>query len=82
MITWEDFIKIDIRAGTIVRSELAAKVNKPALRLWIDLGAMGIKKASAQITNHYRRGRGIGLHQKMDARLRYGLPHGGRRGRL
>lgn len=53
MITWEDFTKIDIHAGTIVRSEPATGAKKPALRLWIDFGALGIKKSSAQITDHY-----------------------------
>lgn len=53
MVSCEEFVKIDIRAGTIVRSEFATGVKKPAIRLWIDFGPFGIKKSSAQITHHY-----------------------------
>jgi tRNA-binding protein len=54
MITWDEFIKIDLRAGTIVKAEPFEGVKKPAIKLWVDLGAeLGIKKSSVQITHLY-----------------------------
>ena len=52
-IGFADFSKLDIRIGKIVRAEDFPKARKPSYRLWIDLGELGIKKSSAQITLFY-----------------------------
>ena len=50
---YDDFLKIDIRVGQIIEVKEFLKAKKPAYQLFIDFGDLGIKKSSAQITDHY-----------------------------
>ena len=53
-ITWQEFETVELRVGTIVEAKPFPEARKPAYQLWIDLGELGIKKSSAQITQNYK----------------------------
>ena len=52
-ITWHDFEKVELRAGTILEVADFAEASKPAYKIKVDFGPLGIKWSSAQITKHY-----------------------------
>jgi tRNA-binding protein len=54
-ISWDDFQKVKIKIGTVVRAEEFPEARKPAYKVWVDFGGdLGVKKSSAQITVHYK----------------------------
>jgi tRNA-binding protein len=54
-ISYDDFAKVDLRLGTVVKAEEFPKAKKPAYKVWVDFGPeIGVKQTSAQITVHYK----------------------------
>jgi tRNA-binding protein len=52
-ITWADFERVDMRVGVVVDAQPFPEAMRPALKLWIDFGPLGVKRSSAQITERY-----------------------------
>lgn len=60
-VTYDEFERVDIRAGTVVDAKPFPEARKPAIKLWIDFGGdIGVKRSSAQLTVHYAPDRLIG----------------------
>lgn len=53
-ISFDDFMAVDVRVGTVVKAEPYPEARKPAIKIWVDFGdELGVKKTSAQVTVHY-----------------------------
>jgi tRNA-binding protein len=61
-LQWSDFEKVDIRVGVITDVRQFPEARRPAYRLWVDFGPLGVKRASAQITRYYQAEELIGRH--------------------
>ena len=61
-LSWQDFEKVDMRVGVVVDAQEFPEARRPAYKLTIDFGPLGMKRSSAQITHHYRPADLIGRH--------------------
>ena len=52
-LSWTEFEKVDMRVGIVVDAQPFPEARRPAYKLWIDFGALGVKRSSAQVTHHY-----------------------------
>jgi len=59
-LTWAEFEKVDMRVGTVVDAQPFPDARRPAYKLWVDFGPLGVKRSSAQITHRYAPGDLVG----------------------
>ena len=59
-LTWAEFEKVDMRVGTVVDAQPFPEARRPAYKLWVDFGPLGVKRSSAQITHRYALGDLVG----------------------
>ncbi|HEU5189873.1 MAG TPA: tRNA-binding protein [Methylomirabilota bacterium] len=59
-LTWAEFGKVDMRVGTVVDAQRFPEARRPAYKLWVDFGPLGVKRSSAQITHRYALGDLVG----------------------
>ena len=59
-LSWEEFVRVGMRVGVVVDAEAFAEARRPALKLRIDFGPLGVKRSSAQITERYAPGELVG----------------------
>ena len=59
-ITWADFERVDMRVGVVVDAQPFPEAKRPALKLWVDFGPLGVKRSSAQVTDRYAPGELVG----------------------
>ena len=52
-ISWDDFARVDMRVGVVVDAREFPEARRPAFKLWIDFGPLGVKRSSAQVTHRY-----------------------------
>ena len=59
-LSWAEFEKVDMRVGIVVDAQPFPEARRPAYKLWVDFGPLGVKRSSAQITHRYPLGELIG----------------------
>ena len=52
-LSWDDFARVDMRVGVVIDAQEFPEARRPAFKLWVDFGPLGVKRSSAQITERY-----------------------------